>query len=133
MMWIAVYLLSCVQLFVTPRTTALQAPLSFTVSQSLLKFHWTSDAIWPSRLMMWIKANKCGWVQWLREPPRKAKINLPGKQWIRKGQTKVVKAFMCHQILVKIFIISDRVCLYIFRLYVGMYQPTSALFWLCEQ
>ena len=33
-----VQLLSCVQLFVTPWTAARQAPLSFTVSQSVLKF-----------------------------------------------------------------------------------------------
>ena len=32
-----VQLLSCVQLFATPWTEALQAPLSFTISQSLLK------------------------------------------------------------------------------------------------
>ena len=31
-------MLSCVQLFVTPWTAALQASLSFTISQSLLKF-----------------------------------------------------------------------------------------------
>ena len=34
---VVVQLLSCVQLFATPWTAALQAPLSFTVSQSLLK------------------------------------------------------------------------------------------------
>ena len=36
---IIVQLLSCVQLFATPRTTARQVSLSFTISQSLLKFH----------------------------------------------------------------------------------------------
>ena len=35
---LCVQLLSCVQLFATPRTAALQASLSFTVSRSLLKF-----------------------------------------------------------------------------------------------
>ena len=35
--WIVVQLLSCVQLFVTPWTAALQASLSITNSQSLLK------------------------------------------------------------------------------------------------
>ena len=35
---VAVQSLSCVWLFVTPWTAALQAPLSFTVSQSLLSF-----------------------------------------------------------------------------------------------
>ena len=35
---VAVQSLSCVQLFVTPRTAAHQAPLSFTISWSLLKF-----------------------------------------------------------------------------------------------
>jgi len=34
---VVVQLLSCVQLFATPWTEALQAPLSFTISQSLLK------------------------------------------------------------------------------------------------
>ena len=33
-----VWSLSCVQLFVTPRTPALQAPMSSTISQSLLNF-----------------------------------------------------------------------------------------------
>ena len=35
---VAVQTLSCVQLFATPWTAARQAPLSFTVSRSLLKF-----------------------------------------------------------------------------------------------
>ena len=35
---VVVQLLSCVRLFVTPWTAACQAPLSFTVSQNLLKF-----------------------------------------------------------------------------------------------
>ena len=38
MFFIAVQLLSCVQLFATSRTAAHQASLSFTISQSLLKF-----------------------------------------------------------------------------------------------
>ena len=33
-----VWFLSCIQLFVTPRTPALQAPMSSTISQSLLNF-----------------------------------------------------------------------------------------------
>ena len=37
MIFVIVQSLSCVQLFVTPRTVALQASLSFTVSWSLLK------------------------------------------------------------------------------------------------
>ena len=42
--------LSCVQLFVTPWTTACQASLSITNSWSLLKlmFIWVGDAIQPS-------------------------------------------------------------------------------------
>ena len=36
--FVAVQSLSCVQLFVTPWTADHQAPLSFTISQSLLKF-----------------------------------------------------------------------------------------------
>ena len=44
---VVVQLLSCVRLFVTPWTAELQAPLSFTVFQSLLKIHVHSvgDAI----------------------------------------------------------------------------------------
>ena len=39
-----------VQLFVTPWTAAYKAPLSFTISWSLLKLHvhWVSEAIQPS-------------------------------------------------------------------------------------
>ena len=37
-LFVFVQLLSCVRLFVTSWTAALQAPLSFTISQSLLKF-----------------------------------------------------------------------------------------------
>ena len=46
---VIVQLLSSVWLFVTPWTTAHQASLSFTISQSLLKLHvcWVSDAIKP--------------------------------------------------------------------------------------
>ena len=36
--FVAVQLLSCVQLFETPQTAACQAPLSSTLSQGLLKF-----------------------------------------------------------------------------------------------
>ena len=35
---VVVWSLSCVRLFVTPWTIARQAPLSFTISQSLLQF-----------------------------------------------------------------------------------------------
>ena len=45
----SVQLLSCIQLFETPRTAARQTSLSITNSQSLLKLiHWVSDAIQPS-------------------------------------------------------------------------------------
>ena len=43
--------LSPVQLFATPWTAACQAPLSSTISRSLLKFasiEWTGDTIKPS-------------------------------------------------------------------------------------
>ena len=36
--FVAIQLLSCVRLFVTPWTAAHQAPLSFTIAGSLLKF-----------------------------------------------------------------------------------------------
>lgn len=42
-----------------------------------------------------------------------AETNLPGKEWIRKGQTEVVKTFICHNILAWMYLIQDSVCLYI--------------------
>ena len=36
-------LLSCVQLFVTPRAAAHQAPLSFTISQHLFKLYFVDS------------------------------------------------------------------------------------------
>ena len=44
---IAVQLISCVQLFVTPRTAAYQSLLSFTISQSSLKL-MSVDSVMPS-------------------------------------------------------------------------------------
>ena len=46
-MYIVVQLLSSVQLFVTPRTTAQQASLSFTISWSLLKLR-SIESVMPS-------------------------------------------------------------------------------------
>ena len=53
-MQVAVQLLSCFWLFATPWTAAHQASLSFTVSQSLLKFmpHWVGDTIPPSHPLL---------------------------------------------------------------------------------
>ena len=45
--YVVVYSLSQVQLFVTPWTAAHQASLSFTISQSLLKF-MTIELVMPS-------------------------------------------------------------------------------------
>ena len=46
---VVVQLLSCVWLFVTPRTAAWQAFLSFTISQfAQTHVHWVGDAIQPS-------------------------------------------------------------------------------------
>ena len=47
-----VQLLSYVQLFVTPWTAACQAPLSFSVSQSLLKFMCTESVILSNHLIL---------------------------------------------------------------------------------
>ena len=52
-----VQLLSCAPFFVTPWTPAHQAPLSSTISQSLLKFtskshHWVSDVIQTSHPLL---------------------------------------------------------------------------------
>lgn len=49
----------------------------------------------------------------IKELPRLAKTNLPIKEGLRKGQTKVVKTFICHQFCARMYIISDSVCLYI--------------------
>ena len=45
--FVVIQLLSCVQLFATPRTVAHQAPLSFTISLSLLKFV-SIESVMPS-------------------------------------------------------------------------------------
>ena len=46
-LWFIVHSLSCVWLFVTPWTAALQASLSFTISQSLLKL-MSTEMVMPS-------------------------------------------------------------------------------------
>ena len=46
-----VQLLSCVRLFVTPWTAACQASLSFTISQSLLKF-MSIESVMPSNRLI---------------------------------------------------------------------------------
>ena len=51
-LYIVVQLLSCVGLFMTPWTAARQASLSFTVSQSLLKFMSTESEILTNRLIL---------------------------------------------------------------------------------
>ena len=47
-----VQLLSCVQLFVTPWTAAHQAPLSFTISWSLLKFMAIESVMLSNHLIL---------------------------------------------------------------------------------
>ena len=49
---VVVQLLSCVQLFVIPWTTARQAPLSSTISQSLLKFMSTEPVMLSNHLIL---------------------------------------------------------------------------------
>ena len=49
---VVVQSLSCVQLFTTPWTAALQASLSFTVSQSLLKLASVESVVPSSRLIL---------------------------------------------------------------------------------
>ena len=46
-LFVVLHWLSHVQLFVTPRTSAYQAPLSFTISQSSLKF-MSIESVMPS-------------------------------------------------------------------------------------
>jgi len=50
---VVVQSLNCVQLFVTPWTTAHQAYLCFTVSQSLLKFMFIESLILSKHLILW--------------------------------------------------------------------------------
>ena len=54
MIFVVVESLSYVRLFATPWTAACQAPLSFTISWSLLKIdvHWDNDAISPSHPLL---------------------------------------------------------------------------------
>ena len=52
MLIVVVQLLSCVQLFVTPWTAACQASLSFTISQSLLKFMSTGLMMLSNHLIL---------------------------------------------------------------------------------
>ena len=47
-----VQLLSCILLFVTPWTAARQAPLSFTISQSLLKFMFIESVMSSNHLIL---------------------------------------------------------------------------------
>ena len=49
---VVVHLLSCVQLFVTPGTAERQAPLSFTVSWSLLRFMSVESGIPSNHLIL---------------------------------------------------------------------------------
>ena len=49
---VVVETLSCVQLFVTPWTAACQAPLSFTISQNLLKFMSVESVILTNHLIL---------------------------------------------------------------------------------
>ena len=46
------YLLCLVQLFSTSKTTAYQASLSFTLSQSLLKFMFVESVMWSNHLIL---------------------------------------------------------------------------------
>ena len=51
--WVdVVQLLSCVWLFAIPRTAAHPVPLSFNISQSVLKLHWVGDATQPSHPLL---------------------------------------------------------------------------------
>ena len=49
---VVVQLLSCVRLFETPQTTAHQAPLSFTISQSSLKLMSTESVLTSNHLVL---------------------------------------------------------------------------------
>ena len=51
--------LNCVQLFLTPWTAALQASLSFTISQSLLKF-MSNESVMPSDYIILLSPSSSG-------------------------------------------------------------------------
>ena len=77
----SVQLLSCVQLFVTPWTTARQASLSITNSQlAQTHVHWVSDAIQPSHplsshsLPAFNLAQHQGLFQWVSSSHQVAKV-----------------------------------------------------------
>ena len=50
---VAVWLLSCGQILVTPWTAAHQTPLSFTISQSLLKCMFIELVMLSNHLILW--------------------------------------------------------------------------------
>ena len=56
---VVVHLLSCVWLFVTPWTAACQASLSFTVSQSLLKFMYIESVMPSNHLILCLTLSSC--------------------------------------------------------------------------
>ena len=55
----AVQSLNCVHLFLTPWTAALQASLSFTISQSLLKF-MSNESVMPSDYIILLSPSSSG-------------------------------------------------------------------------
>ena len=70
--WFIVHSLSCVQLFAIPWTAALQASLSFTVSQSLLKFMSTESVI-PSNISSFVSKSwtrLSDWTTTQRKSPK---------------------------------------------------------------
>ena len=53
LLWLFFKSISCAQLFVTPQTVACKAPLSSTISQSLLKFMPVESVILSNHLILW--------------------------------------------------------------------------------
>ena len=53
LLWLLFKSISCAQLFVTPQTAACKAPLSSTISQSLLKFMPVESVILSNYLILW--------------------------------------------------------------------------------
>ena len=68
---------SCVWLFVTPWTVAHQAPLSFTISRSLLKFMPTESVMLSNHLILChtlLLSQHHGLFQWVRSSHQGAKV-----------------------------------------------------------
>ena len=109
--------LSCVRLFVTPWTTARQAPLSITNSQSLPKLvHWVGDATQPSHPL---------------SSPSPPALNLSQHQglfkWVRSPTSGGQSIGVSSSIQVLEIVLKDRSHLFIFNQFYSLILFLAAL------